>query len=372
MMKVPFLDLKVNDKVLKNNLIHRFEKILNHGQFLSGPEQIEFENIFAEEIGVKYALGVSSGSSALYLSLVANNIGPGDEVITTPYTWIITTNAIASVGATPVFVDVMEDFNIDPNKITEAITPKTKAILPMHVAGHMCDMKSIIQIAKENNLLIIEDAAQAFCSSIDGKRAGSFSDIAAFSMNPMKILHAYGEAGAVVTNNKKKIDLLKQLRHAGTKRYLNKNYHINKCNHISLNHKMDTIQASFLIEEINRMNKIKLKRDKLSDYYDNTLPHLGCNPQRIFNNEIHGRYYYMFICNKRNELLKYLTSMKIECKIFYSPLTCDVVVHKTNNHLKLPVARSLLRKCISIPMHENMSMNQAKYIVNCISKFYSK
>lgn len=369
-MSVPYLDLRVYDDGLKKRLVSRFEAILDHGQILGGLEQIEFEQKFAEEIGVKYALGVSSGSSALYLALLALGIGPGDEVITTPYTWIITTNAIAMVGATPIFVDVQDDFNIDPNEIEKAITPKTKAILPMHVAGHMCDMTSISKIAKDNNLLIIEDAAQAFCTTLNGRRAGSFSHAAGFSMNPMKILHAYGEAGVVVTNSKKVFETMKQLRHAGTKRYLNNNQHINRCNYIALNHKIDIIQASFLLEEMDRIHEIKEKRDEIANLYDEKLPKLDCTPQQVSNGEIHGRYYYTFTCNRRNELFKYLSNMHIESKIFYSPLTCDAAVYKSQVKLKLPIARNLLKKNLSIPMHENMTMEQAVYVVDCIAEFY--
>jgi len=370
-ISVPYLDLRVKDYELKKRLLSRLETILDHGQFLVGPEQIEFEEKFAKEIGVKYALGVSSGSSALYLALLALGIGPDDEVITTPYTWIITTNAIAAVGAIPVFVDVRDDYNIDPDAIKKAITPKTKAILPMHVAGHMCDMTSIYKIANDNNLLIIEDAAQGFCTTLNGRRAGSFSHAAGFSMNPMKILHAYGEAGVVVTNSKKVFETIKQLRHAGTKRYLNNNQHINRCNYIALNHKIDTIQASFLIEEMGRINEIKAKRDEIAKYYDVKLPKLGCKPQQIAHGEIHGRYFYMLTCNNRNQLFNYLTSMNIECKLFYSPLVCDAPVYKSQVKPKLPVARRLLKKSLSIPMHENMTMDQAEYVVDCITEFYS-
>jgi len=369
-ISVPYLDLRVYDDELKKRLVSRFETVLDHGQILGGPEQIEFEQKFAKEIGVKYALGVSSGSSALYLALLALDIGPGDEVITTPYTWIITTNAIAAVGARPIFVDTLDDFNIDPDEIEKAITPKTKAILPMHVAGHICDMTSISRIARDNHLFIIEDAAQAFCTIYNGRRAGSFSQAAAFSINPMKILHAYGEAGVVVTNNKKVFKKIKQLRHAGTKRYLNNNQHINRCNYIALNHKIDTIQASFLIEEMDRINEIKAKRDEIANYYDVKLPKLGCKLQQIFHGEIHGRYFYMFTCNNRNQLFNYLTSMNIECKIFYSPLVCDATVYKSKVKPKLPVARRMLKKSLSIPMHENMTMDQAEYVVDCITEFY--
>ena len=371
-MKVPYLDLRVSDAGLKTSLLTRFEKILDHGRIIEGPEQQEFEERFANEIGVKHAVGVSSGSSALFLALLGSGVGPGDEVITTPFTWIITTNAIAATGAKPVFVDILDDFNIDPNAIEKAITPKTKAIVPMHVAGHMCDMHIISRIAKKHALLIIEDAAQAFCSSLNGKRAGTFSTAAGFSMNPMKILHAYGEAGAVTTNNKHIYNKIKQLRHAGTKRYLNKNQHINRCNYIALNHKIDTIQASFLIEEIERIDEIKLKRDVIAEFYDNELENIGCSPQKANDNEIHGRYYYIFSCKRRNELLKYLTQKNIECKLFYSPLACDAAVYKGTSKPKLPVARRLLKQSISVPLHENITLKQAEYVTKNIRRFYKQ
>ena len=369
-MKVKFLDLKVYDVNLKKRLLNRLENILDHGIICSGPEEKEFERRFAETIGVKYAVGVSSGSSALYLALLSIGLGPGDEVITTPYTWIITTHAIASVGATPVFVDVMSDFNIDPEEIKKAITPKTKAIVPMHVAGHMCKMESISRIAKDNNLFIVEDAAQAYCSSQNGKRAGSFSHTGAFSMNPMKILHAYGEAGVVVTNRKHLYDKILQFRHAGTKRYLDKNKHINRSNFVGLNHKIDTIQASFLLEEMDRIGEIKSKRDLIANYYDENLLKIGCIPQPSSNGE-HGRYYYMFLCDRRNELSKFLQKNNIENKIYYSPLASDSKIYKRRDKLKLPVARYLLKRSLTIPMHENMSMKQAEYVIKTIRYFYN-
>ena len=344
-VKVPYLDLRVNDAGLKRSLLTRFENILDHGRIIEGPEQQEFEERFANEIGVKYAIGVSSGSSALFLALLGSGVGPGDEVITTPFTWIITTNAIAATGAKPVFVDVFDDFNIDPNAIEKAITPKTKAIVPMHVAGHMCDMNSISIIAKKYGLLIIEDAAQAFCSSLNGKRAGTFSTAAGFSMNPMKILHAYGEAGAVTTNNKRIYSKIKQMRHAGTSRD-KEGKHINRCNFISLNHKIDTIQASMLISGMDRIKKIKARRDQIASLYDDAFSDL-CDIQKVRKKEVHGRYIYIMACKSRDRLRKYLLGLGIETKVFYSPLVCDATVYKETYKTTIPVARRLLNRSIS-------------------------
>jgi len=367
-MKVPYLDLRVNDAGLKKNLLTRFEKILDHGRIIEGPEQQEFEVRFANEIGVKYAIGVSSGSSALFLALLGSGVGPGDEVITTPFTWIITTNAIAATEAKPVFVDVLDDFNIDPNAIESAITPKTKAIVPVHVAGHMCDMNSISRIAKRHGLLIIEDAAQAFCSSLNGKRAGTFSQAAGFSMNPMKILHAYGEAGAVTTNNKKIYNKIKQMRHAGTKRD-KEGKHINRCNFISLNHKIDTIQASMLITSMDRIKEIKAKRDQIALFYDDAISDI-MGIQKVRKGEVHGRYIYIMTCKKRDSLRKYLMNNGVENKVFYSPLVCDAAVYNKTQKMNVPMARRLLNQSISIPLHEKMTFSQAEYVVNTIHRFY--
>lgn len=367
-VKVPYLDLRVDDVGLQKELIGRFKKILSHGRIVDGPEQQEFEEKFASEIGVKYALGVSSGSSALYLALLGLGVGPGDEVITTPFTWVITSNAIVTTGAKPVFVDILDDFNIDPNAIKKAISHKTKAIVPMHVGGHMCDMESISKIAKDNGLLIIEDAAQAFCSTLNGRRAGTFSQAAGFSMNPMKILHAYGEAGAVTTNNRKIYEMIKQLRHAGTKRD-KEGKHINRCNCISLNHKIDTIQASMLITSMDRVNEIKAKRDKIASFYDDAFSGI-MGIQNVRKGEAHGRYIYIMACTQRDNLRKYLTNNGIENKVFYSPLACDAAVYKYTKRTSVPKARRLLDKSISIPMHEKMTFEQANYVVKTIRRFY--
>ncbi|MCU7834985.1 MAG: DegT/DnrJ/EryC1/StrS family aminotransferase [gamma proteobacterium symbiont of Taylorina sp.] len=370
-MHVAYLDLRVNDTKHRQALLECFSKILQHGLILEGPEQLEFEQKLAEEIGVNYAVGCGSGSSALYLALKACGIKYGDEVITTPYTWIITANAISATGATPVFVDVKDDYNIDPDEIKKHITTNTKAIVPVHIAGHLCEMAKINQIADKHNLLVIEDAAQAFCSSLNGTRAGAFSTAAAFSMNPMKILHAYGESGAIVSNSKEILHNVKQLRHAGTIPDPDK-ISINLCFDISLNHKMDTIQAAFLLENLKRINSVWKKREEIAKLYDRELSELVTIPE-IANGEIHGRYMYLFSCRKRNELRLFLEKKGIETKIFYSPLVCDADVYTTNKK-KIPVAnaRRLLQQTISIPLHENMSIQQANYVVSQIKKFYGK
>ena len=367
-MKVPFLDLSVSNIYLRKKLLGRVNKILRSGKILDGKEQVDFEKKITKEMRVKYAVGVSSGSSALFLALKANGIGHGDEVITTPFTWIITVNAISEVGAKPIFVDIDENFNLDPKKIVKALTRRTKAIVPMHVGGKLCDMSEISKIAKKYKLKIIEDAAQAFCSSFKNKKAGAYSEASAISFNPMKILHGYGEAGVITTNSKKIYKILLQMRHAGTFRKKD-SVDINNCNYVSLNHKIDTVQASMLIENLKRVKLIKKKRDQISNFYNKNLKNF-IQGQKTKANEIHGRYLYLVRFKKRNALKKFLDSKKIETKIFYSPLACDAPVYKKRK-VKVYNSRKYLKEALALPMHEKLNYRQIRYVVKNVKKFYA-
>lgn len=368
-MKVPFLDLKVTNPNHKKSLIKNLKDILEHGRVIEGPELFKFEKKMANYLKIKNVVGLSSGSSALYLALKALNIKKGDEVITTPFTWIITVNAILEVGAKPIFVDIKDDFNIDPEKISSKITKKTKAIIPMHVGGHMCEMKKISEIAKKNNLYVVEDAAQAISSSLNKKKAGYFSDISAFSTNPMKMLNGLGESGFVSTRNTNLKRKILYLRHAGTIRD-KKRIHINNCVEGSLNHKMDTLQAAFLLSNLKNLETKRKKRDMLAKIYDYELKNY-LEPQGYHKNEVHGRYLYISKSEKRNNLYYYLLNKNIECKIFYSPLASNAPIFKKYNYKgKLKNAERLLKKSISLPLYENLSNNQIEYVCENIKKFF--
>lgn len=366
-------DLKITNKSLKRELFKSIGKVFNHGQFFLGPEVKEFEKKISKYIGTKYAVGVGSGSSALYMALKASGIQKGDEVLTSPLSWIITSNAIVECGAKPIFVDVRDDLNIDPELLPKFITKKTKAILPMHYAGHMCDMKKISKIAKKYNLRIVEDAAQSFGASLDGKKSGTFSDAASFSMNPMKTLSGYGENGVVVTNNKKIYEKLKILRHAGTTSDPKKKI-TNYCLESSLNHKMDTINASLLLVALKKF-KAKLKiKNKLANYYTKNLsPKVIKQDDYLFKNEQHGRYVYPIIVNERDALRNFLTKSGIETKIFHIPLINKSPFYLKNfNCLKTTNAERLIKKIIILPLNEKLIKSQVKYITNKINQFYKQ
>ncbi len=368
-MKVPLFDLRVDHAETRTHLLSNFEKVLNHGKLFAGPEILEFESKIAKLCKSKYAIGVSSGSSALYLALKASGIKSGDEVITTPLTWIITVNAIVSCGAIPVFADVKEDFNIDPSSIESLITKNTKAIVPVHYAGHMCDMKNIASLAKKYSLLIVEDAAQAFGASLDKKMAGTYSSAGAFSMNPMKNLDGYGEAGAVVTDNQEIYEKLLLLRHAGTIK--NQAGYTNNCIETSLNHKIDTINAAFLLVALSTFpSKIK-KREKIATALNKKLDRYVEIPIKG-QNEVHGRYVYPIKSEQRDDLMLFLKNKKIETKILNKPLACDAPIYKKFKTTPVPKSEQLLSQNLIIPSHEKLSQAQLDYVGDCFEEFFTK
>ncbi|HEX6513129.1 MAG TPA: DegT/DnrJ/EryC1/StrS family aminotransferase, partial [Chloroflexota bacterium] len=245
-ISVPFLDLSVKDPDLKAELLQAVDRVLTHGRLVLGPEVQEFEARVAEAAQKQFAVGMGSGTDALYLALRSLDLGPGDEVITTALSWIATTNAMTLCGATPVWVDIGSDLNIDPARIEAAITPRTRAIVAVHFTGTLCDMDAILEIARRHGLMVVEDAAQAFTASVNGRNAGSFGRVSAFSMNPMKVFGAYGEAGAVATDDPELHEKLVSLRYNGT---------INRedCRYPSINGRLDTLQAAMLLVNLKRL-----------------------------------------------------------------------------------------------------------------------
>ena len=370
-MKVRFFDLRVKDKKLNKELISSVKKVFSHGQVLLGPEVDQFEKKIAKMTGSKYAIGVGSGSSALYLALKSIGVKKGDEIITTPLTWIITLNAIAECGAIPVCVDIDEDFNIDPKKIVKAITKKTKAIIPVHFTGLMCKMDQINSIAKKYNLKVIEDAAQAFGAKYNGKKVGSFSDVASFSFNVMKNVGGFGEAGAVTTNNKKIFELVKMLRYTGTKSDPKKIIS-NECYHVALNHKIDTVHAAMLLVLLKYFKKKMAKRVEIANIYNKELQSIVKCPSISSPGTSHGLYTYAIQTDHRDKLMNYLSENGIQNKIYHIPLASDAPIFKKYRRFETPVARKVLAKILSLPAHEKITSSQQAYVIEKIKIFFNK
>ena len=364
-MKIPFLDLSVNDPVLKAELLHAVDTVLTHGRIVLGPEVSEFEEKIAEFCNKKYGVGVNSGTDALYLALRSLGVGPGDEVITTPMSWIATLNAITLCGATPVFVDVREDQNINPDLVEEAISPKTKVILPVHYTGKLCDIHRILEIADQHGVIVVEDAAQSFGSHLNGDRAGSFGYVNCFSMNPMKVFNAYGEAGMVVTDDPELRDRLASLRYAGT---------INRedCHFPSLNGRIDTIQAAMLLVNLRYLDEKTSRRRAHADFYSQALGEVAICPKE--EPDAYNVYYtYSIIVEQRDQLVEHLTSRGIETKVHHPILMpYHTAYAETLPKPNIPVAEHLVQRILSIPANETIMMEQAEYVATTIKEFYQR
>ena len=361
-MLIPYLDLSVKDPALKAQLLEAVDRVLTHGRVVLGPEVEEFESRLADFCGRGFAVGVSSGTDALYLALRASGIGEGDEVITTPLSWISTVNAITMVGAKPIFVDIEPDLNISPELIVDAITTRTKAIIPVHFNGKVCKMDSIIRIADKYGILVIEDAAQAFGASLNGKKAGSFGHIACFSMNSMKVLHSYGEAGIILTDEPLIREKLEYLRYAGTVDREN-------CVFPSLNFRIQTLQAALLLVELNRVDNIIEHRRRIAQKYLLGLQDLVECPREDIDS-IHVFYTYTIQCDRRDELKAHLQQLSIETKIHHSILMPYHDAYKDKLKPHIPQADKLHKRILSIPNHEKMEDSAVDIVINRIREFF--
>jgi dTDP-4-amino-4,6-dideoxygalactose transaminase len=361
-MKVRYRDLRVKDRKLKKELLDSVDKVLSHGRILIGPEVNKFEANVARYVNSKFCVGLGSGTDAIYLALKALNVGYGDEVITTPMSWISTLNAIELTGATAIFSDISADLNINPQSIKSKITPKTKVILPVHFTGRICKMNPIMEIANDNNIVIVEDAAQAFGAHLDHKMAGTFGRIGCYSMNSMKMLNSYGEAGAVVFNKRSLYSKMISLRYNGT---------INKedCVIPSKNARIDTVQAAMMNVNLKYLNDKINKIRKIASFYNDSLRKLVICP--LEDESYHVYYTYTIMTKKRDELMQYLLDNGIETKIYHPILMPFHSAYKDRNvNIKLPVAEKLVQQILSIPNHDAMTENECDYVVEKIKDFF--
>jgi dTDP-4-amino-4,6-dideoxygalactose transaminase len=365
--KIPYRDLSVYDQDHKKRLLRAVDKVLSHGRILLGPESSEFEKRAAKVCGKKYGVGVGSGSDALYLALRALDIKEGDEVLTTPLSWIATYNAIALTGATPVSVDVKEDMNINPEEIEKNITNKTKAIVVVHFTGKMCDMQKIMEIANKYNLEVIEDAAQVFgAHDIYGKAAGSYGRLSSYSINPMKPFCSYGEAGLVITDEVELKERLERLRYNGM---LNKEF----CNEPSINGRIDTIQAAMLLVNFDYYQDWIKTRNEYHKIYEKEISHLVKTP-KVQKEEKHCFHAYNILVDEkdRDPLIEFLENKGIETKISHPILMPDQEAYKKLKQKEIPIARNIVKRIITLPNHEKLNKEDIFYICDCIKEFYGE
>ncbi len=326
-----------------------------------------FEKQFCKYQKVKYAIGVGSGTDAIFLSLKALGIKEGDEVITPTYSFYATAGAIAATGAKPVFVDIKEDLNIDEDKIEKKITKKTKAIVPVHWSGRICNMKLINKIAIKHNLHVVEDACHAILAHDDNKKyAGNFGITGCFSMHPLKNLNVWGDGGIITTNNKKIYQKIKMMRNHGL-------ISRDNCKLYGYNSRLDTIQAAVGLEMIKKINLITNARIKNAEYLNKHLKNIKqvqlIDEKKNYKSVFH---LFQFFCKKRNALNVYLRKNKIDSKIHYpKPLHLHDAAKKFKYKKgQFKNAEKLAKEVISIPVHEFIKTNQLNFIIKKIKEFY--
>ncbi|MEW6008944.1 MAG: DegT/DnrJ/EryC1/StrS family aminotransferase [Candidatus Omnitrophota bacterium] len=368
-MKVPFVDLGVQHRQIKKEINQAINRVIKRGDFILGEELEKFEKEFAQFSNSSYAVGVSSGTDALFLALMSLGIGKGDEVIVPAFTYIATALAVSYSQAKPVFVDIEEDtYNIDVRKIEKAITKFTKAIIPVHLFGQPANMPEILKIAKKYNLKVIEDAAQAHGASIqmkegDWQTIGSIGDIACFSFYPSKNLGALGDAGIITTNNKETYDKLFKLRNYGR---------VSKYEHsiIGYNCRLDTLQAAILRVKLKRLKIYNKMRQKAAKVYNRLLT--GIDVVTPYKSPLVRHVYHVYAIRtvNRDRLLAQFKKDGIGTIIHY-PTPLHLQKAYGNLGFKqgtFPVAEKISGEILSLPMYPHLNSRQINYVVKSIKK----
>ena len=364
-MKVPFVSFLPMEHELDKDLREAFNRVYTRSWYIEGIEDKVFEKAFAEYCDSKYCVGVGNGLDALMLALKALGVGEDDEVIAPSNTYIATALAVTYVGATPVFVEPdICTFNIDPSRIEEKITDRTKAIMPVHLYGQACDMDPIMEIARKHNLYVVEDCAQAHGATYKGKVIGSFGDVAGFSFYPGKNLGALGDAGAIITNNKELADKIHALGNYGSDY---KYHHIYKGN----NSRLDEMQASFLAAKLPHLNRMNEERRKIAKMYMNGIK----NPEVILpyvpEDMVPVWHIFGIRCKRRDDLEKFLNVAGIGTNKHY-PIPMHLQECYKDLGLKegdFPIAEEISATELSLPMYYGMTDVEVQYVIDKVNEF---
>ena len=369
---IPFLDLKTQYKALKANIDERIHKVLDHGAFINGPEVAECEKKLAEYVGVKHALACANGTDALTIPMMALGIGQdknaGDEVITTAFSFIATAETIVLAGANPVYVDIeLDTFNIDPAQIEKAITKKTKAIMPVSLYGHLPDMEAINAIAKKHGLHVIEDAAQSFGATHNGKRSGSFTTATGTSFFPAKPLGCYGDGGAIFTNDEKLNTIMKEVReHGSESRY----YHTR----LGMNARLDTLQCAVLLAKMERYPWEMEQRERIAQKYHQAFSEIkapGFTFPKTRPGHLSAWAQYTLTIDDRTGFQKKLSDAGVPTSIHYPRIMPDQPWYQKNANNcvgDLKNARWAASHVISLPMYPDLTASAQDYIIEQVIK----
>jgi dTDP-4-amino-4,6-dideoxygalactose transaminase len=368
-MNVPLLDLRAQFQTIRGEVMAAVERVFESQHFILGPEVEAFEREAAEYCRIKHAIGCGSGSDALLLALTALGVGPGDEVVTASFSFFATAGSIARLGARPVFVDISpDDFNIDPNLIERAITPRAKAILPVHLFGQCAEMDAIREVADRHNLPVVEDAAQAIGAGYCERRAGAMGSVGCFSFFPSKNLGGAGEGGLMTTDDDDLAEKLRLLRVHGMRP---KYYH----KVVGVNSRLDALQAAVLGVKLKYLDRWSDARRRNAEHYDKlfaeagveevTTPAVRPNRRHIFNQ-------YTIRCSRRDELMDFLKRRGVGSEIYYpAPLHLqECFAHLGYKPGDLPATERASRECLSLPIYPELTEEMRQYVVEKIAEFY--
>ena len=362
---IPYVNLSAQWENDRDELLPIIDRVLSSGQYIGGDEVDLFEKNIAKLCDVKYAISLNSGTDALTLSLHLSGIRTGDEVITPPNSFIASTSVIVHLGAKPVFADVLDNQNIDPSKIEDVITERTKAIMPVHLTGRVCDMDPIMEIAEKHNLLVVEDAAQAIGSMYKNKKSGSIGDIGCFSTHPLKNLNACGDGGFITTNNEEVYSKAIALRNHGMEDRDNITYF----GYVS---RMDNVQAAILNYRLKKLDLINEKRRKNAQIYFDGLNNIKVQLPLEEQHEFNTYHTFVIQVDDRDKLKDHLLRKGIETAIHY-----PVPIHlqpaaKNFNYAKgdFPTAEMQSERILTLPINQSLKKDSIDRIVSSINKFY--
>ncbi len=359
-MNIPMVDLKGQYQNLKTEIDAAILQALGETRFILGPNVQAFEQETADYLGVKHAISCASGTDALHLALLAAGIGEGDEVITSPFTFIATAEAIRYVGAVPVFVDIQPDsMNIDPERIREAITPKTRAIIPVHIFGQAAEMDDVMAIANEHGLQVIEDCAQSFGSHYRMQMTGSIGDLGAFSFFPSKNLGCYGDGGLVTTQSDELAAKIKTYRNHGS----SQPYHHDV---IGYNSRLDELQAVILRIKLKHIDEYNQGRKRVALSYNQQLADSKIITPVIPQDHDHVFHQYTVLADNRDEIKEHLLSKQIACAVYY-----PIPLHKQQAFadapaVSLPVTEDISQRCVSFPIFPEMTEEQVTSVAQAV------
>lgn len=364
-MQIPFNTLKLGYEKYRDEYLEAATRVLDSGWYTLGHELEAFEKEFAGWLGMEYCVGLNSGLDALILAVRALGIKAGDEVIVPANTYIASVLGITENGATPAFVEPDQYYNIDPDRIEQAITPKTKAIMVVHLYGQACRMDKIIDIAKRHNLPVIEDCAQSHGATFNGQKTGTFGAISCFSFFPTKNMGAFGDAGAIATNDEHVAQKIRALRNYGSeKKYYNK--------YQGVNSRMDEIQAALLRVKLRHIDEITAERRAIAEAYLSGIKNPDIILPQIAEGASHVWHLFVVRTEKRDELQKYLADNSIGTQIHYPVPPHLAEAYKELGHRKgeFPITESYGEKILSMPLYIDMPISDIIYITDIINAFY--